>query len=131
MSKKISKISKKTPEILYALRESHQLTQVDLAKLLGVVQQTYSNYEKGHTAVPVEYLLQLAEFYNVSTDYLLGRISFQQPLPEVNNIFAQKQTLGQIITLLLTLIPERRSMLVDYLYYLLEKQKENIEKQKL
>ena len=37
-----------TPDILRKLREDHELKQDSLAKQLGVVQQTYSNYEKGH-----------------------------------------------------------------------------------
>lgn len=55
------------------LREDHDLTQAQLAKLLGIQQTVYSRYERGFQNLPLEYLLFLADFYQVSTDYLLGR----------------------------------------------------------
>lgn len=55
------------------LREDHDLTQTQLAKLLGIQQTVYSRYERGFQNLPLEYLLFLADFYQVSTDYLLGR----------------------------------------------------------
>ena len=54
------------------LREDHDLTQEGLGRTIGVPQRTYSYYENGERAVPVEVLIQLARFYNVSIDYLLG-----------------------------------------------------------
>ena len=54
------------------LREDHDYTQVLLADHLHITQAAYSNYETGERAVPIEILIKLARFYNVSIDYLLG-----------------------------------------------------------
>ena len=54
------------------LREDHDYTQVLLADHLHITQAAYSNYETGERAVPIEILIKLARFYNVSVDYLLG-----------------------------------------------------------
>ena len=54
------------------LREDHDYTQVILADHLHITQAAYSNYETGERAVPIEVLIKLARFYNVSVDYLLG-----------------------------------------------------------
>ena len=75
-------MSERTPEIIRDLREKHEYKQEIIAKYLGVVQQTYSNYEKGHTSLPLDYLVKLAKFYGVSADYLLGLTSFQKPFSE-------------------------------------------------
>lgn len=55
------------------LREDHDLTQAQLAELLGIRQTVYSRYERGFQTIPLEHLLFLADYYCVSTDYLLGR----------------------------------------------------------
>ena len=55
------------------LREDNDLTQNDLAKILFVSQNTYSRYENGLSQLTAETLILLADFYNVSIDYLLGR----------------------------------------------------------
>ncbi len=55
------------------LREDHDLKQKDIAKLLGIHQTVYSRYERGFQTIPLELLVFLADYYNVSTDYLLER----------------------------------------------------------
>lgn len=54
------------------LREDHDYTQVILADYLHITQAAYSNYETGERAIPIEILIKLARFYNVSVDYILG-----------------------------------------------------------
>ena len=56
-----------------ALREDRDLRQRQLAELLNVSQNTYSQYEAGVIALTAEHLIKLADFYHVSVDYLLGR----------------------------------------------------------
>lgn len=53
------------------LREDHDLTQADVAKLLETTQQQYFKYEKGIQEIPVHHLIKLARVYGVSIDYIL------------------------------------------------------------
>ena len=55
------------------LREDNDKLQVKLAAYLDVKQTTYSKYELGKINIPVEVLIKLADFYDVSIDYLVGR----------------------------------------------------------
>lgn len=55
------------------LREDHDLTQRQVAEYLGMTQPQYFRYEQGYRDIPTDILLALAEYYHVSTDYLLGR----------------------------------------------------------
>ena len=64
------------------LREDRDLKQEDLAKLLNCTQACYSNYENGRRDIPTETLNQLADFYGVSVDYLLGRTNVKTPYPQ-------------------------------------------------
>lgn len=64
-----------------SLREDHDFRQCDLASVLHVSQNTYSQYENGVIELTAERLVKLADFYNVSIDYLLGRTDN----PEVKN----------------------------------------------
>ena len=55
------------------LREDRDLTQKDIAKMLGMSQTGYSKYETGENDIPTAILVRLADFYQISIDYLLGR----------------------------------------------------------
>lgn len=54
------------------LREDHDFTQRDIADQLGMHQPQYFRYEQGYRDIPTDILIQLAEIYKVSVDYLLG-----------------------------------------------------------
>ena len=64
-----------------ALREDHDLHQEDMARLLHVGQATYSRYESGVLDIPSQSLIILAQYYNVSVDYLLGLTDVSAPYP--------------------------------------------------
>lgn len=55
------------------LREDKDLTQADVGKKINVPQRTYAYYESGQRMVPPQVLLALADLYQVSVDYILGR----------------------------------------------------------
>lgn len=55
------------------LREDRDLTQTDIAKHLGMSQTGYSKYVTGENDIPTQILIKLADFYDTSVDYLLGR----------------------------------------------------------
>ena len=61
------------------LREDRDLRQKDIADMLGISQTVYSRYERGFQTIPVMHLLKLADFYNTSTDYILGRTNNLAP----------------------------------------------------
>jgi len=54
------------------LREDHDLSQKKLAEMIGMSQTGYSKYETGENDIPTAILIQLANIYNVSIDYILG-----------------------------------------------------------
>ncbi|MGX8699662.1 MAG: helix-turn-helix domain-containing protein [bacterium] len=54
------------------LREDHDNTQAEIARLLGTTQQVYSRYEKGINEIPVRHIIALCQYYHVSADYILG-----------------------------------------------------------
>ncbi|MBS6367238.1 MAG: helix-turn-helix transcriptional regulator [Clostridiales bacterium] len=61
------------------LREDRDLLQRDIAEILGISQTVYSRYERGAQTIPVMHLIKLADFYQTSTDYLLGRTKISAP----------------------------------------------------
>lgn len=61
------------PERLKALRKEAKLTQKQIAKSLNIKQPTYAQWENGRTKPKGETLERFADFFNVSTDYLLGK----------------------------------------------------------
>ena len=54
------------------IREDKDITQEEIAKILGIKQSAYSKYEKRRTKLQIEDLMTLCKFYNVSADYILG-----------------------------------------------------------
>ena len=60
-------------EILRELREDNHLTQTDLGKLFNCNQITISQYERGTRSLSIEMLIKYADYFNVSTDYILCR----------------------------------------------------------
>ena len=54
------------------LREDHDLTQTEVARMLEMSQTGYSKYETGENDIPTAVLIKLSRFYNTSIDYLLG-----------------------------------------------------------
>ena len=68
-------------ERIRELREDKSLTQQRIADLLHIGQRTYADYESGKTRIPVDSLLILARFYNVSMDYITGAGNRKKPYP--------------------------------------------------
>ena len=59
-------------EKLRGLREDNDLTQSQVAEVLGTSQTMYARYERGANEMPIRHFIALCKFYNVSADYLLG-----------------------------------------------------------
>lgn len=69
-------------ERIRSLREDRDMTQTQIANLLKVGQKTYSDYELGKTRIPVDSLILLAKFYDVSMDYICGVSDIQVFFPK-------------------------------------------------
>ncbi|MDE6846266.1 MAG: helix-turn-helix domain-containing protein [Lachnospiraceae bacterium] len=69
-------------ERIREIREDHSLTQQKVADLLNIGQRTYADYESGKTRIPVDSLLILAKFYNVSLDYITGASNVKTKYPK-------------------------------------------------
>ena len=55
------------------LRNDHDLTQQNVADILGCKREVYRRYEKGTRTIPIDFLIKLADYYGVSIDYIVGR----------------------------------------------------------
>lgn len=60
------------------LREDSDKTQTEIAEHLRISQTMYARYERGANELPIRHLIKLADFYGVSTDYILGRTDNQK-----------------------------------------------------
>ena len=56
------------------LREDADITQTELGNILNLPQRTYAYYENGQRTIPPEILIKLADYYETSVDYILGRV---------------------------------------------------------
>lgn len=63
------------------LREDSDRTQAEVASFLCVAQNTYCNYENGRREIPIDLLIQLAGYYGLNLEYLLGLTDVSKPLP--------------------------------------------------
>lgn len=61
-------------EIFRGLREDNDLTQAQVAQVLGTSQTMYARYERGANELPLRHLVALCHLYNVSADYVLGTV---------------------------------------------------------
>ena len=66
-------------EHIRSLREDRDLSQKEIAEILGMSQTGYSKYETGENDIPTQILIKLAEYYNTSVDYLVGLTDNPKP----------------------------------------------------
>ena len=59
-------------ERIKALREDNDITQTNIARHLKIAKNTYSQYENGKREIPISVLIQICQYYKVSSDYILG-----------------------------------------------------------
>lgn len=69
-------------ERIREIREDNSLTQQKIANLLHIGQRTYADYESGKTRIPLDNLIILAKFYNVSMDYISGVSDIKNEFPK-------------------------------------------------
>lgn len=105
-------------ERLRVLRESAGKTQGEISKLLGTTQQIYSRYETGKNELPLHHLLTLSSYYNVSTDYLLGRISYQRLPADFAKPLIPDVTIGEFVFRVSSFSNLSKKRLIEYVNFL-------------
>ncbi|MCI9336533.1 MAG: helix-turn-helix transcriptional regulator [Lachnospiraceae bacterium] len=105
-------------DILANLRKEKVLGQKEMASLLNLSVGTISNYENGVHSPDLDTLCRLAEFFGVTTDYLLGRTEYRCP-PEVLNCYvALDYTAQDIVNTVLSLDEGAQATVVDFVKYM-------------
>lgn len=61
-------------------REDRELSQTDIAKILGISKQYYCRYELGQVEMPIRHYKTLARYYKLSVDFLCGLVDYEKPL---------------------------------------------------
>jgi transcriptional regulator with XRE-family HTH domain len=98
-------------EILAELRQDRKMTQKDLAQAMFVTVGTISNYENGVHYPDVEKLISLADYFNVTTDYLLGRCKANVSPDVFDESIIGEKTMGQLVNDIRNLSRSRRQSL--------------------
>lgn len=101
--------------LLVQLRKEKGIYQRELARLLGVSIGTISNYEHGVHNPDPETLNKLADYFGVSTDYLLNRTQYRYNLDNINTQIHSDYTIGDFMNTVLELDNRSRYLLADYI----------------
>ncbi len=115
-------------EILAELRKDKHLLQKDLADFLSISIGTVSNYETGAHEPDFETLCKLADFFQVSTDYLLGRTDLPYDVKKLNEPIRDGITISDITHTLLNMSRENLDSVLEYMELLTYKNKMIAEK---
>lgn len=110
-----------------ALRLEKGLLQKELAISLRVSPATISNYEKGNHIPDPETLCKIADFFNVTTDYLLGRTNYRYNPKDLNKYVAPSYTMTDVVNTFLELSPASATKALDYVQLLIKAQENEIE----
>ena len=102
---------RKFGEILAELRQDRKLTQKDLAQEMFVSVGTISNYENGVHYPDVEKLISLADFFGITTDYLLGRCRVDISPDIFDEVITGEKNLGYLIEDIRSITPNRKQAL--------------------
>lgn len=110
-------------EILAELRKDKHLLQKDLADFLNISIGTVSNYETGAHEPDFETLCKLADFFQVSTDYLLGRTDLPYDVKKLSEPIRNGITISDITHTLLNMSRENLDSVLEYMELLTYKNK--------
>lgn len=97
------------------LREDKGKTQAEISSLLGTTQQIYSRYETNRTDLPLRHLIKLADYYQVSADYILGRTSYPKNPPEMAKPFLKNVTYGEVNGRISSFQTSTKKQLIEYI----------------
>ena len=106
-------------ELLAKLRKEKGILQKELATYLNVTVATISNYEKGVHSPDYETLVRLADFFDVSTDYLLQRTDYRASINTLNKPLIIGFTASDLLNSVMALDQHNTEALIDYYKLLL------------
>ena len=123
-------------DTLFQLRTERGIYQKQLAEYLTVSIGTISNYENGVHCPDLNTLCRIAEYFNVSADYLLGLTNNPMPIDSLNTKLSDEDTVGSVLNAILELSQSSRQKLAQYLSMVkiceeMPGMEETIKKQKL
>jgi len=102
-------------DILFQLRTERGIYQKELAEYLSVSIGTISNYENNVHCPDLNGLCRIAEFFDVSSDYLLGLTTSQMSIDSLNIKLSEEYTVGSVLNIILELSESSRQQLAKYL----------------
>ncbi|HOO27834.1 MAG TPA: helix-turn-helix transcriptional regulator [Lachnospiraceae bacterium] len=108
-------------ERIRSLREDNDLKQKTVANILDISQQVYSGYETGKHELPTRHVMILADYYKVSTDYLLGKTNYPGRADSLNEPFIKGHTLADFLSNSVSLNMNGRKTAYDYIMFLKNK----------
>lgn len=104
----------KLGELLASLRKEKNILQKEVAAYLNVTVATISNYEKGVHSPDYETLVKLADFFDVSTDYLLQHTDYRASITLLNKPLVRDFTVSDLLNTVMTLDQQNLKSLLDY-----------------
>jgi len=78
--KRIGEVKQMKYQRIQDLRNDADLSQKQLSEILHISQRSYSHYETGSRSIPIEMLVRLANYYDTTIDYLVGRTDNKKPI---------------------------------------------------
>ncbi len=102
-------------DTLKQIREKHGLTKRELCEKTGISERAYLTYEFGEREPKISVIQKLADFYGVTTDYLLGREPTPNPFADLN---LSEDDEAEVIAKYMSLPPEIRACMLDVLVQL-------------
>ncbi len=114
----------KVGEILAMLRRERNLGQKELAAYLNLSTGTISNYENSVHSPDLDTLCRLADFFGVTTDYLLNRTELRYDLKKMNQHVSREYTLSEVMDIILACNAGSINHLMEYALFLKSKQNE-------
>ncbi len=110
---------------LAELRKDKGKTQRDVAKELNLSKTSVGQYERNIHVPDIDTICILADYYDVSVDYLLGRIRGKVNYSELNRPFWGKLTAGDMIAYIFKLSEKSKELLIAFVHFLISQDREN------
>ena len=111
-------------EILANLRKEQNLGQKELASYLNLSTGTISNYENGVHFPDLHTLCRLADYFGVTTDYLLNRTNYRYDSSKMDHRLSREYTLSEVVEVILACNESSVEHLMEYALYLRSKQEQ-------